>query len=69
EFACEIFKLAGIDIKVNPIKSEDYPTKAKRPKNSRLSLATTTLSNFKPMQNYKKAICELLQEVNDDECM
>ncbi|MBN2287435.1 MAG: dTDP-4-dehydrorhamnose reductase [Tissierellales bacterium] len=36
EFACEIFKLAGMDVKVIPIKTEDYPTRAKRPRNSRL---------------------------------
>lgn len=36
EFACEIFKQAGVAVKVNPIKTEDYPTKARRPKNSRL---------------------------------
>ena len=36
EFACEIFKQAGMNIKVTPIKTEDYTTKAKRPKNSRL---------------------------------
>lgn len=36
EFACEIFKQAGVAVKVNSIKTEDYPTKARRPKNSRL---------------------------------
>jgi len=47
DFACEIFKQAGMDVKVNPIKTEDYPTKAKRPKNSRLSKnALTELENW-----------------------
>ncbi len=36
EFVCEIFKQAGTYVKVNPIRTVDYPTKAKRPKNSRL---------------------------------
>ena len=36
EFACEIFKQTGMDVMVNPIKTEDYPMKVKRPKNSRL---------------------------------
>ncbi len=32
EFAKEIFKIAKVDCKVNPITSEHYPTLAKRPK-------------------------------------
>lgn len=32
EFACEIFKTAGMDVKVVPIKSDEYLTKAKDPR-------------------------------------
>ena len=34
DFAKEIFKIKEIPIKVNPIRTEDYPTKTPRPKNS-----------------------------------
>lgn len=37
EFAEEIFKIAKMDVKVNRITTSEYPTKAKRPLNSRLS--------------------------------
>lgn len=36
EFAEEIFKIAGMDVKVNRITTAEYPTRAKRPMNSRL---------------------------------
>ena len=37
EFTKEIFKLAKIDCKVNPVTSEEFIRPAKRPKNSKLS--------------------------------
>ena len=37
ELAEEIFKVAAMNVKVNYIATDEYPTKAKRPLNSRLS--------------------------------
>ena len=34
EFAKEIFKIEKIECKVNPVKSQQYPTPAKRPRNT-----------------------------------
>lgn len=59
EFACEIFKQAGIDVKVNPIKTEDYPTRAKRPKNSKLSKFQLT-NYFCKTRNFENALAHFL---------
>jgi dTDP-4-dehydrorhamnose reductase len=37
DFAIEIFCMAGIQVKVNPISSDKYPMKAKRPFYSKLN--------------------------------
>ena len=56
EFACNIFKKACMHIKVNPINTEDYPTKAKRPKNSRLAKERIEIEGFQKLPNWEKAL-------------
>lgn len=63
EFAIVIFKIAGIDIKVKPIKTEDYPMKAKRPKNSRLSEDCTKNQEFDCLPDWKDAVRRCLDEI------
>ena len=55
EFALEIFRQAGVKIKVNPCTSEEFPTKAKRPHYS--SLINTKLSK---MRSWKEALGDYL---------
>lgn len=64
EFACEIFKQANIDIKVNPIKTEDYKTLAVRPKNSRLSKKNLDKNGYTRLPSWKNALNNYLIELN-----
>lgn len=61
EFAHEIFKQAGIDIKVNPIRTEDYPTNAKRPKNSRLITDKLIKNGFSKLGNWKDSLSAFIK--------
>lgn len=56
EFACEIFRLKGINVKVNPIKTSEYPTKAVRPINSRLSKDKLLQEGFEQLPSWKDAL-------------
>lgn len=56
EFAEEIFKVAGIDVKVNRITTAEYPTKAKRPVNSRMSKGKLVECEIGKLRSWKVAV-------------
>lgn len=67
ELAEEIFKQANINMKVNSISTEEYPTRAVRPKNSRMSKQKLLDNSFyllPPWQDaLKRYLTELAKEV------
>lgn len=65
DFSLEIFKLAGIDISVNPILTADYPTKALRPKNSRLSKNSLSTNGFNRLPTWQDALSRYLEEIKE----
>ncbi len=56
EFAQEIFRAAGMDVKVIPIRTEEYLVKAKRPRNSKLSMAFLKKQGFKEMLSWRTSL-------------
>ena len=56
EFACEIFKQAGLDVKVNPLTTAEYPVKATRPYNSRMSKDKLIKNEFGMLPDWKDAL-------------
>lgn len=65
EFACEIFRAAGMDeVKVTPVHSCDYPaSKAKRPMNSRISKEKLSDNGFERLPDWKDAVARYLKEI------
>ena len=63
EFAEEIFKQAGVTCKVNHISSVDYPTRAARPKNSRMSKQSLYEAGFKILPIWQEAVKRYLKEI------
>jgi dTDP-4-dehydrorhamnose reductase len=63
EFACEIFRQAGMDeVKVTPVASSGFPTKAKRPENSRMSKEKLTENGFERLPSWQDALGRYLAQ-------
>lgn len=63
EFACEIFKQAGMNVKVSPVLAAEYPAKAKRPSNSRMSKEKLTANGFEKLPTWQNALERYLKEI------
>lgn len=63
DFACEIFKQAGLDIKVTPVDSNQFPAKAKRPKNSRMNQTELDKNGFNRLPAWQDALGRYLKEI------
>ncbi|WP_288263102.1 dTDP-4-dehydrorhamnose reductase [uncultured Ruminococcus sp.] len=65
DFACEIFKQAGYNTKVNPVTTEEYGvSKARRPFNSRLNKTKLVDNGFTPLPEWKDALSRYLKEID-----
>lgn len=64
DFAKEIFARAGVDkIKVNPVSSDEFPAKIKRPSNSRMDKSALAQNGFQPLPTWQDALSRFLDEL------
>jgi dTDP-4-dehydrorhamnose reductase len=63
DFAVEIFKQAGLNVKVKPLTSDQFPRPAARPKYSVLSKKKIIDQGFKALPNWKDALSLHLREL------
>ena len=65
DFACEIFRQAGIEVDVAPVSSDQYPAKAKRPSNSRMSKQKLVDNGFELMPTWQDALARYLKTLDE----
>ena len=65
KFAAEIFRQAGKDVNVTSVPSHMYPTKAVRPKNSRLSKKSLDEAGFHRLPTWQDAVGRFLEELKE----
>ena len=60
EFAEEIFRIAGLNQKIVPCTTDEFPRPAPRPRNSRLEKMALRLAGLPPMPHWKDALTEFI---------
>lgn len=66
DFACEIFRQAGLNTRVVPVTTDEYRmNKAARPMNSRLDQSKLVEADLLPMPDWKTSLSRYLKEAGD----
>ena len=65
EFACAIMEQAGLTCQVQPVSSDQYPSRAKRPTNSRMSKEKLTENGFRRLPVWEDALRRYLAELKE----
>lgn len=63
EFAEEIFRQAGVEVNLHPVDSSQFPSKAKRPHNSRMSKDKLDEKGFRRLPSWQDALGRYLKEI------
>jgi dTDP-4-dehydrorhamnose reductase len=64
-FATEIMRMKGWKTRIEPVVGEDYPAKALRPKNSRLSKLSLDNAGFHRLPTWQSALDRYLHETRE----
>lgn len=65
EFACAIFKEAGMNVTVKPVTSAEYGAKANRPCNSRMSKEKLVEAGFQKLPTWQDALHRYIDELEE----
>lgn len=63
DFACAIFKEAGVSVNVVPVTTAEYGAKAKRPANSRMNKDKLTENGFEKLPPWQDALKRYMREL------
>ena len=66
DFAKETMKIAELNCRVHAIRTEDYPTRAARPRFSRLDCSQTVEETSKPMGDWKQHLEQLIKQIKQN---
>jgi len=65
EFACEIFRQAGMQVEVEPVSAEQFQAKAARPSNSRMSKEKLVENGFEKLPTWQDALSRYLPQIQE----